>query len=86
MKWDCDRRERERVARFKAKLIAESEWHDVFAWLPVRVADGDCRWLETIQRRLLYPEGIDCALRRFSLGWSVHRDAEYKAKSKVNAD
>lgn len=27
------------------------EWHPYFAWLPTRVAAGDCRWLETIERR-----------------------------------
>ena len=26
-------------------------WHDWFAWFPVRVANNDCRWLETVARR-----------------------------------
>ena len=25
-------------------------WHDHFAWWPVRIARDDCRWLETVQR------------------------------------
>lgn len=29
------------------------EWHDHFAWLPVRLSDTDCRWLETVQRQCL---------------------------------
>lgn len=45
MKWDCD-------ARFKRKL----EWHTWFAWHPVKIAPGDCRWLETILRRRTLPE------------------------------
>jgi hypothetical protein len=35
----------------KAKRRAERAWHDWFAWRPVKVAHGDCRWLETIERR-----------------------------------
>jgi hypothetical protein len=26
-------------------------WHRWFAWRPVRVADGDCRWLEYVERQ-----------------------------------
>ena len=26
-------------------------WHLWFAWRPVRVAEGDCRWLEFVERR-----------------------------------
>lgn len=26
-------------------------WHDWFAWYPVRVGSRDCRWLETVQRK-----------------------------------
>jgi hypothetical protein len=26
-------------------------WHDWFAWFPVSVAENDCRWLETVDRR-----------------------------------
>lgn len=28
-----------------------ADWHDWFAWHPVRVGDGDCRWLETVERK-----------------------------------
>jgi hypothetical protein len=27
------------------------KWHDWFAWFPVTVANNDCRWLETVDRR-----------------------------------
>jgi hypothetical protein len=26
-------------------------WHTWFAWFPVRVGPGDCRWLEKVERR-----------------------------------
>lgn len=29
----------------------KEDWHDWFAWYPVRVAEGDCRWLETVERK-----------------------------------
>lgn len=31
-----------------------TEWHPWFAWYPARVSDGDCRWLEWIERRIEY--------------------------------
>ena len=41
MKFDC------------GKTIDEmKDWHPWFAWHPVRVGPHDCRWLETIERRL----------------------------------
>ncbi len=27
------------------------QWREWFAWYPVRVASGDCRWFETIVKR-----------------------------------
>lgn len=31
-----------------------TNWHSYFAWFPVEVAAGDCRWLEQVQRRGVY--------------------------------
>lgn len=44
MKINCGptKDEREEAAR---------QWHDWFAWFPVRVGSKDCRWLEGVQRR-----------------------------------
>lgn len=41
--------------RLKAGLTKEEqqEWHRVFAWSPVRVAAGEARWLEYVERRLI---------------------------------
>lgn len=44
MKWDCD-------ARYERKYTRLSDWHRWFAWYPVRIDYGDCRWLETVERR-----------------------------------
>jgi hypothetical protein len=33
------------------KCAARKEWHRWFAWRLVRVASGDCRWLEYVERR-----------------------------------
>ncbi len=45
MKWDCGETYGEKYERW-------SKWHNWFAWYPVKVADHDCRWLETIERQL----------------------------------
>lgn len=51
MKWDCDRKEREKRARRNKAFEKSRQWHKVFAWWPIRIAAGDCRWLEYIERR-----------------------------------
>lgn len=33
------------------KTAAKEAWHEWFAWFPVRVYSGDCRWLETVARK-----------------------------------
>lgn len=33
------------------KKLKMKDWHKHFCWWPVRIANGDCRWLETIERR-----------------------------------
>jgi hypothetical protein len=45
MKWDCGL---SAVERYRASQV----WHRWFAWWPTRIASHDCRWLETIERRL----------------------------------
>ncbi len=48
MRYDCDKWRDRRNARWQAKW----EWHPWFAWWPVRIAHNDCRWLETVERKL----------------------------------
>lgn len=47
MKFDCGETEQEKKKRLE-------EWHDFFCLLPRKVADHDCRWLETIERSGYY--------------------------------
>lgn len=44
MKFDCGETRAEKIARLEV-------WHPYFTIFPRRVADHDCRWLETIERR-----------------------------------
>jgi len=42
-----------RLRRFESyidKCARLSKWHLWFAWHPVRVGDGDVRWLEVVER------------------------------------
>lgn len=36
---------------YAEERVAARKWHRVFAWSPVRIASGDCRWLEWVERR-----------------------------------
>lgn len=58
MKFNCDYRDRVR------------NWHDWFAWYPVKISEGDCRWLETIEVR-----ADVSGSGRYIWGWS------YRAKA-----
>lgn len=44
MKFDCG------LSWEEEKALLE-EWHLHFAWLPVRVGNRDCRWLEWVMRK-----------------------------------
>jgi len=35
------------------------EWHNWFAWYPVRTLDGSLSWLETVRRKALKFTGRD---------------------------
>jgi len=55
VRFNCGPTPAERRARI-AKRMAEREeylsnWHPYFALVPRRVGSGDCRWLETIERK-----------------------------------
>ena len=51
MKFNCGPTAAERYDAAQAELALLSEWHPWFAWAPVRVSSGDCRWLEWIERK-----------------------------------
>jgi len=63
MKWDCDARERRR-----------EQWHLWFAWYPVKVADGDCRWLERVWRKGAYH--YSHYFSHYDCGWNWRYSAE----------
>ncbi len=56
MKLNCgpsyEQRRAEKVEALKREIIRLRDWHDWFAWFPVRVAEGDCRWLEVVERQM----------------------------------
>lgn len=51
-----EQRERDHL---RAKWAWQEQWHDWYAWFPVKVADNDCRWLETVRRRRLFKRNSD---------------------------
>jgi hypothetical protein len=63
MKFNCGATPEQRAAAreeaAKQRVFKEREWHDVFAWIPTRVGPNDCRWLETIECRVLGYVGIE---------------------------
>jgi hypothetical protein len=44
---------------FYTKCLKRQEWHSWFAWYPIRIADYNCRWLETVERKFEYGYGGD---------------------------
>jgi hypothetical protein len=54
MKFRCGRWRRI-INEFIDRLDADkTEWHNWFAWHPVKVGVEDCRWLETVRRKKVY--------------------------------
>jgi hypothetical protein len=51
MKFDCDARKYRRKERERAEMERITRWHDHFAWWPIKLSHGDCRWLEKVRRR-----------------------------------
>ncbi len=43
MKFNCGK-------TFQEKKAERCTWHRWFAWHPVRVGAGECRWLEYVER------------------------------------
>lgn len=58
---------------WEEKRDAKEQWHEWFAWYPVRVGPGDCRWLEVVRRKGTYRWG-----RLYSYD---HWKYKYEAKS-----
>jgi len=56
MKFNCGPTAQELRERECQRYFRMREWHIWYAWHPVRVGSGDCRWLEPVQRRRIYDE------------------------------
>jgi len=37
---------------YEARRKLKYQWHEWFAWHPVRVVPTECRWLEIVERKL----------------------------------
>lgn len=66
MKFKCgpkiSREEKERIL-YQQLVDRFCRWHKIFAFFPHKVADNDCRWLETIERKFDYVSTFDWAPR-----------------------
>lgn len=57
MKFNCGLTASEQYFRAENecdKLNEDPQWKRVFAWVPVRVNTGDCRWFEYVEQRKSY--------------------------------
>lgn len=53
------------------------QWHPVFAWLPIRVGENDCRWLETVERK--YPWArVGRTISNWPIARAERGDAKYR--------
>jgi hypothetical protein len=46
-------------AQREAAYTATLDWHDWFAWYPVRLFTGNYAWLQTVERRWVNDDGGD---------------------------
>ena len=56
MKFNCGETREEKRERLRE---IESQWHNWFAWYPVRVGSNECRWLETVERKRHYISRVE---------------------------
>lgn len=62
MKFKCGRTTAEKLAHVEYL----KNWHPWFAWFPITLGEGNCRWLEVVQRR--FPDA-----HRSTYSGRVHR-------------
>jgi hypothetical protein len=55
MKFNCGRtpeeKRRRAIAQYNIEIARLRNWHEYFTLLPKRIASGDCRWLEWVERK-----------------------------------
>ena len=78
MKFNCGLSREAKIRKekelFESRAACLVEWHNWFAWIPTRVDENDCRWLETIERK--YEEAF--WFDDFGEGWLFN--AQFRAK------
>lgn len=70
MKFNCGPTPEQRA---KARMERLTNWHPYFCLWPRRIGPNDCRWLETVQRKLTFKKYVGT---RSVLRWTA---AEYRA-------
>lgn len=53
MKLECGKRKRLKQKAEERELLKKQEWHKFFAIWPRKIGNEDCRYLETIERKLI---------------------------------
>lgn len=85
MKFNCDYFKDKGRKKREALWEKRSQWHEAFAWKPIRLAHNDCRWLETVERRLKLHDNnfarTDVVIKNTSHFFL--RSYEYRAKEPV---
>lgn len=71
MRFNCDRLDDYLRDCKRRRDEARREWHVWFAWRPVKLEHGDCRWFEFVERREVYVNGY----------FESYYEWEYRAKN-----
>jgi len=82
MKFNCRKRELNRIYKRQQEWERITQWHKVFAWRPIEVEYGDCRWLEWVERRNRRsdnPKSLDYYHARFMNGAADFVTWEYRS-------
>lgn len=84
MKFKCKDNSYEEInKKHKPKAMKNYKWHKCFAWTSVHITRTDCRWLETIERRLYKRDRytVDSGLYVFP---SICPEWEYRDSRQTN--
>ena len=73
--WFMKIERKSRELRWKEKKAKREQWHDWFAWRPVRVSDTEKLWWITVQRK---------GEHRYDWEGTSYWDYEYREKKPIN--
>lgn len=84
MRFNCgpslQERRNARALMLREKMQRFQVWHSYFAWMPIRVGESVCCWMETVERR--YVGGFVYCGRRIIRGHRI----EYRAMNSVSTE